>query len=101
MLPGALWDGFDPTASITRQDMAVIFGSFLTEYEVSYTPVNEGAAEFTDNDEIASYALGGVALCWQAGLMGGRTDGSFGPQETATRAEVAVTMVQMARVMGR
>ena len=101
VLPGALWDGFDPTASITRQDMAVIFGSFLTEYEVSYTPVNEGAAEFTDNDEIASYALGGVALCWQAGLMGGRTDGSFGPQETATRAEVAVTMVQMARVMGR
>ena len=33
--------------------------------------------------------------------MGGRTDGSFGPQETATRAEVAVTMVQMARVMGK
>ena len=101
VLPGALWDGFDPEASVTRQDMAVMFGLFLTEYEVDYDPVNTETASFTDSADIDSYALGGVALCWQAGIMGGRTDGSFGPQDTATRAEVAVTMVQMARVMDR
>ena len=33
--------------------------------------------------------------------MSGGDDGSFAPMATATRAQVAVTMVQMARVMGR
>ena len=35
------------------------------------------------------------------GLMSGKDGNRFDPLATATRAEVAVTMVQMARVMGR
>ena len=42
-----------------------------------------------------------MALCWRLGIMGGNADGTFAPQDTATRAQVAVTMVQMARVMWR
>ena len=100
-LPGALWEGFDPTAPVTRQDMAVMFGLFLEKFQVNYSIVNEGTPAFTDSADIASYASSRVTTCWQAGIMGGRPDGSFDPQSTATRAEVAVTMCQMARVMGR
>ena len=63
--------------------------------------VNSGDPGFTDAEDIADYAQGGVALCYQLGIMGGNEDGTFAPDANATRAEVAVTMVQMARVMGR
>ena len=44
--------------------------------------------------EAVSWAVGG-------GIFNGNDDGTFAPGNTAIRAEVAVTMVQMARVMGR
>ena len=55
----------------------------------------------TDAEDSAASAQGGVALCYQLGIMGGNEAGTFAPDANATRAEVAVTMVQMARVMGR
>ena len=94
-------NGFDPEAAITRQDMAALFGSFLTNYDYTAAPVNSGTPSFSDGASIADYARDGVELCYQLGIMGGNDDGTFAPGNTAIRAEVAVTMVQMARVMGR
>ena len=37
----------------------------------------------------------------EMGLSSDNDDGTFAPGSNAIRAEVAVTMVQMARVMGR
>ena len=37
----------------------------------------------------------------KAGIMAGDTSGAFNPDSSATRAQVAVVMVQMARVMGK
>ena len=93
--------GFKPTAPITRQDMAALFASFLETYNVSYDKVMEGNSAYTDAASISGYAAQGVNVCYQAGIMSGGSDGSFAPQATATRAQVAVTMVQMARIMGR
>ncbi len=56
VLPGALWEGFDPTAPVTRQDMAVMLGLFLEKFQVNYSIVNEGTPAFTDSADIASYA---------------------------------------------
>ena len=53
---------------------------------------------YKDAGSIKNYAGSGVQLCYQMGIMSGGSDGTFNPQ-AATRAEVAVTMVQMARVM--
>ena len=92
---------FSPDASITRQDMAALFGNFLAAYDHSGEAVNEGEASFSDAASIADYAAEGVQTCYELGLMSGNEDGTFAPQDTATRAEVAVTMTQMARVMGR
>ena len=90
-----------PAAPITRQDMAALLSAFLSLYDCSAEPVNPGQAAYTDAASIASYAVGGVELCYRLGIMSGGSDGSFAPEAAATRAQAAVTMVQLARVMGR
>lgn len=101
LIPAEIQAGFAPNASITRQDMAALFGAFLNTYSHKEEMVNTGAASFADQDSIASYAREGVEQCYALGIMGGNPDGTFAPQATATRAQVAVTIVQMARVMDR
>ena len=94
-------ESFNPDAAITRQDMAALFGSFLNTYDHSGETVNSGEASFADAASIADYAADGVQICYQLGIMSGKDGGVFDPMGTATRAEVAVTMVQMARIMER
>lgn len=101
LIPAGMAEDFNPTAPITRQDMAALFGTFLNAYDYSAETVNPGQSAYTDGDSVADYAVGGVELCYQLGIMSGGDDGSFAPEATATRAQVAVTMTQMARVMGR
>lgn len=101
LLPAAIADDFDPNAPITRQDMAALFGTFLALYDYSAAPVHSGEPSFSDSHLISEYARSGVTLCYQLGIMSGSDDGAFYPSGTATRAQVAVTMVQMARIMGR
>ena len=99
LVPAEIAD-FNPDAAITRQDMAALFGSFLDAYDHSAQPVTDEEPSFADAGSIAGYVADGVTLCYQMGLMSGNDDGTFAPAATATRAQVAVTMTQMARVMG-
>ena len=101
LIPAGMAEGFDPNAAITRQDMAALFGTFLNAYDYSAEPVNQDEPAFTDAASIADYADSGVELCYQLGIMSGKDNNRFDPAGTTTRAEVAVTMTQMARVMGR
>ena len=101
LIPAGMAENFNPTAPITRQDVAALFGTFLSLYDHSGETVNPGQASYKDAGAIADYAQSGVQLCYQLGIMSGGSDGTFAPQATATRAQVAVTMVQMARVMGK
>ena len=101
LIPAGMAENFKPTAPITRQDMAALFGTFLGRYDHSNETVNPGQASYKDAGSIADYAQSGVQLCYQLGIMSGGSDGTFAPLATATRAQVAVTMVQMARVMGK
>ena len=91
--------GFTPDAAITRQDMAALFGNFLNAYDHPGQP-SAGEPSFADAGSIADYAADGVTLCYQMGLMSGKDGNLFDPLATATRAEVAVTMTNMATVMG-
>ena len=92
---------FDPEAPITRQDMAALFGNFLGRYDHPGQPVTDEVPAFADAGDVADYAAHGVTLVYQMGLMSGGDGNRFAPLATATRAQVAVTMVQMARVMGK
>ena len=101
LIPAGMQQGFNPDAAITRQDMAALFGSFLNTYDHSGETVNSGEASFADAGSIADYAADGVQTCYELGIMSGKDGGVFDPMGTATRAEVAVTMVQMAHIMER
>lgn len=100
LIPAEIQATFDPNAPITRQDMAALFGAFLNAYPHGGEEENPVPA-FGDQSSIAAYAQSGIEQCCRLGIMGGNPDGTFAPQANATRAQVAVTMVQMARVMGK
>jgi hypothetical protein len=82
---------FAPDAAITRQDMAVILMRFaaMTGKDM---PEVRASADFADAGNIAGYALSAVETLYRAGIINGRTDGSFDPTATATRAEVAAML---------
>ena len=101
IVPAEIQSSFNPDAPITRQDMAALFGAFLDAYEWSADPVTGETPSFADQGSIAGYAADGVTQCYQLGIMSGKDGNTFDPLGTATRAEVAVTMTQMARVMGK
>ncbi|MFS0873171.1 S-layer homology domain-containing protein [Paenibacillus xylanilyticus] len=74
-----------PDKTITRQEASVLLaGAFQTSD--SQNPVT-----FSDSDQIAEWAKESVQSLVSASVIGGRPDGSFGPQASLTRAE-AVTL---------
>jgi len=75
---------FGPKDPVTRQQVAAMLVRALD------LEVEEGAVTgFADDDAIASWAKASVAAAVDAGLIAGYTDGTFKPQATATRAQVA------------
>lgn len=82
---------FDPYRAITREQIAVMTVNFARLCGVTL-PNNVAAIEFTDAAGIHDWASDAVRIAQQAGLINGRTDGSFSPQDTATRGEVAAIL---------
>jgi len=73
--------------NITRQDMAVMIYNALTYKGVKL--VSE-KTDFTDFESIADYAKDAVKLMAGAGIINGMDNGSFAPNDNATRAQAAV-----------
>lgn len=69
--------------NITRQDMAT-----MIYRSAELSDVEGNAIEFADGYQIADYAREAVENLSKAGIING-IDGSFMPEKTATRAEVA------------
>ncbi|MEA4955692.1 MAG: S-layer homology domain-containing protein [Pseudoflavonifractor sp.] len=82
---------FGPNDQISREQMAAIlyrFADFL-----GALPADTGAAlAYPDAGSISSWAQSAAKYCQQTSIITGRDGGSFVPQGTATRAEVAVIL---------
>ncbi|MBQ8509757.1 MAG: phosphodiester glycosidase family protein [Clostridia bacterium] len=78
---------FDANASITRQEAMKVIGSLLT--------TAEGKITFADVDEIADWALSGVAKCVSAGVVNGYGDNTIRPGATISRGELAAILGRM------
>ena len=52
----------------------------------------EGKADFADGDAISDYAAEAVGSLYQNGVVSGRGDNLFAPQDTMTRAEAAAIL---------
>ncbi|MDP4109980.1 MAG: S-layer homology domain-containing protein, partial [Bacillota bacterium] len=85
---------FDPKAYITRQDIAVIIARYAEKKGITLLKANS-AATFTDSGKIAPYAIDAVTAAQRAGIISGNSDGSFAPEEYATRAQTAKMIAQL------
>lgn len=84
---------FEPLATMTRQEMAVI----LYNYSVfkGAAEVTEPELAYADAESVASWALAAVDYCTDAKLMNGVTDTTFNPTGSANRAMGATVMVRI------
>lgn len=79
---------FRPDAPITRQELAVMVARALDE-------ADPGTVNFTDAEAIEDWAAVPVAQAAAMGIVTGFEDGTFRPQETATRAQAAVMLSRL------
>ena len=84
---------FDPNATISRQDMAVMLYNYTQQYGVQLDQT--AVAAFTDESSIAAYALPAVQALHSAGVFSGMPDGSFRPYATATREQACVVLCEL------
>lgn len=89
---------FNPGDPITREQMCVLISNYMEYKDITLDAVNENVS-FTDADDISSWAKDAVELCASAGLVQGPGDGSFNPQGTASRAEVATLITNFCKAL--
>ena len=85
---------FEPNAKVSRAMVASIL------YRICGSPAVEYSGKFTDVKE-GSWYTNAIEWCAQNGLASGYTDGSFKPNATVSRQELAVFMYKLADFLGR
>jgi len=81
---------FQPNAPITRTEMAIMIARALQ--------LPTGATSqtgFSDDDRIPGWAKNAVEALRRLGIVSGRGDSKYVPNDTATRAETVVTLLRM------
>lgn len=89
---------FEPHSPITREQMAVMAVNFAKLCGVEM-PSNVEERAFADEENIQYWAVDAVHTAQRAGIISGRDDNIFAPQDTATRAEVAAIMHRFAEIL--
>lgn len=80
--------------NLTRQDMAVIIYRAALISSITMT-ASEAAEGFTDEEDIATYALSPIMALKSSGIVGGMGDERFAPLELVNRAQAAVIIQRM------
>jgi len=84
---------FGPEDYITREQLAVILGSYAAEMGMTLPMVRDYSG-FHDDAGISDYAKEAVEYFFRAGIISGKPGNVFDPQGTATRAEVATMIMR-------
>lgn len=87
---------FRPNATISRVEMAVLMYRALS---VAGLPEVPGEVTFTDWESIPEWGREAVRFCVGHGLLVGYPDGTFGPANTATRAEGTVVIERLWKLL--
>lgn len=99
LVKGRTPDIFDPSAFVTRQEMAVMMDhavQFVGEYPASDTTMLAG---FKDQAEVSGFARQSVARLLKLQIMNGISASSLAPKSHATKAEAAALVMRMLRVL--
>lgn len=95
LVKGSGGGSFKPGEKITREQIAVLL---VNACKLRGKPVDEkpgDGARFADYSAVSNWAFPSVEQAVRLGLIKGRTDGSFGPQDGATRAESFVMVKRL------
>jgi hypothetical protein len=84
---------FDPSAFLTREQMATILFRALKVINPSADFSTTGAGTFSDDKSISSWAKEGVYYCFKAGILKG-INNRFAPREKSTREAAVITVVR-------
>ena len=84
---------FGVDREITREEIARILNLFAEKFDIKVK--NLEAPKFKDQNKISDWASKDVKEATEKGLLVGRDDGTFGPKDNLTRAEVAQMIVNM------
>ena len=91
---------FFPKSNISRQDMAVIAYRVL-KAEGKIETASRSEALFSDGASVGDYAKEAVASLSKAGIINGYQDGTFAPLANATRAETAVMIYRIDKILNK
>ncbi|WP_161409698.1 S-layer homology domain-containing protein [Paenibacillus silvestris] len=97
LINGVADDAFAPEQNITREEMTAMLlraKAHATGMNIDNMTVN-GSIHFSDETAINDWAKKVVALAVESGLMNGRTEREFAPQEHASRAESVVVLKRL------
>ena len=89
---------FGPTDSMSFEQMCLIVaryaigGDAVLEASIGEAEAAEVLADFSDGDEVSSWAEKGMAFCVQEDLVEGEGDGSLQPDEIVARERVATVL---------
>lgn len=82
----------DFETNITREEMASMVSKAAAYKNIAH---NDIAAEFTDGNTIAAWAVEDVNNAVAMGIINGMDDGSFQPKANATRAQAATMLSKL------
>ena len=84
---------FAPNRAITRQDLCVMLYKYFQARGIELEDTVDRT--FSDMDSVAEYAREAVIYCTGVGLISGFSDSTFGPKQTATRAQLAQILMRL------
>ena len=96
---GVAGSTFAADESITREHMCMLLYNYALTYGKTL-PSTVEKASFTDDSSISAAAKPAVYALQQAGVINGMGNGSFAPQGTATRAQVAQIFMKFVNTVG-
>ncbi len=85
---------FDPDASISRQEAAVLLLNTYKSYG-GILPEDIPALSFADAEQIAPWAKDSVSILSDWGIMNGLPDGTFSPDAPYTREQSILTVLRL------
>ena len=89
IVDGVGGDSFAPNRTITREEFATIMYRY-TEFKNVECDTTADISSYPDSGEVSAWAKDAMAWAVGEGLISGKPGGLLAPQDTITRAEVAL-----------
>lgn len=94
-------DVFKPNKAITRQEAALLIYNLLKDKYIPENTSKQNLTPYKDQEKIALWAKDAIGYLQKNGVMSGRRDGSFDPDATLTRAELAVLALKLDMILNK